>query len=90
MGSVDVEIIKDKGEQMKNFISLAISMYNLNKNVPQAGQIVLKEGLDVIKAISSALKDNKLTQEEKNAIVAEIQQFSKAGIKMLDSINIPK
>ena len=75
---------------MKNFISLAISMYNLNKNVPQAGQIVLKEGLDVIKAISSALKDNNLTQEEKNAIVAEIQQFSKAGIKMLDSIKIPK
>ena len=34
--------------------------------------------------------DNKLTQEEKNAIVAEIQQFSKAGIKMLDSIKIPK
>ena len=75
---------------MKNFISLAISMYNLNKNVPQAGQTVLKEGLDVIKAISSALKDNKLTQEKKNAIVAEIQQFSKAGIKMLDSIKIPK
>jgi len=75
---------------MKNFISLAISMYNINKNVPQAGQIVLAEGMDVIKAVSNALKDNKITQAEKNAIVAEIQQFSKATIKMLDSIKIPK
>ena len=33
---------------MKNFISLAISMYNLNKNVPDQGKVVLKEGLDVI------------------------------------------
>jgi len=87
---VVVEIIKNKGEKMANFISLAVSMYNLNKNVPEQGKVVLKEGLDVIKAISSALKDNKLTQEEKNAIVVEIQQFSKASIKMLDSIKIPK
>ena len=87
---VVVEIIKNKGEKMTNYISLALSMYNLNKNVPDQGKIVLKEGLDVIKAISSALKDNKLTQAEKNSIVAEIQQFSKASIKMLDTIKIPK
>tara|TARA_R110002110_G_scaffold46737_2_gene140954 strand:- start:725 stop:952 length:228 start_codon:yes stop_codon:yes gene_type:complete len=75
---------------MKNFISIAIAMFNLNKNVPQQGKQVIKEGLDVVKAISLALKDKKLTQKEKTIIVAEIQQFSKVAIKLVDSIVIPE
>jgi len=75
---------------MKNFISLAIAMFNLNRGVSQQGKQVVKEGLDVIKAISLALKDKKITKKEKTVIVAEIQQFSKVAIKMVDSIVIPE
>ena len=90
MNPVGVEIFKNKGDHMTNFISLAIAMFNLNKNVPQQGKQVIKEGLDVIKAISNAMKDKKITQKEKTVIVAEIQQFSKVAIKMVDSIVIPE
>ena len=65
-------------------------MFNLNRGVSQQGKQVVKEGLDVIKAISLALKDKKITKKEKTVIVAEIQQFSKVAIKMVDSIVIPE
>ena len=68
----------------------SLQLLTLNKNVPQQGKQVIKEGLDVIKAISLALKDKKITQKEKTIIVAEIQQFSKVAIKLVDSIVIPE
>ena len=67
-----------------------MTFYNLNKGMANDGKKIMEEGMDVLEAISSALKDNKITQEEKNAIIAEIQQFSKASIKALDNIKIPK
>lgn len=74
---------------MKIF-TIGMTFYNLNKGMANDGKKIMEEGMDVLEAISSALKDNKITQEEKNAIIAEIQQFSKASIKALDNIKIPK
>ena len=70
--------------------TIGMTFYNLNKGMANDGKKIMEEGMDVLEAISSALKDNKITQEEKNAIIAEIQQFSKASIKALDNIKIPK
>lgn len=74
---------------MKIF-TIGMTFYNLNKGMANDGKKIMEEGMDILEAISSALKDNKITQEEKNAIIAEIQQFSKASIKALDNIKIPK
>ena len=74
---------------MKIF-TIGMTFYNLNKGMANDGKKIMEEGMDVLEAIISALKDNKITQEEKNAIIAEIQQFSKASIKALDNIKIPK
>ena len=74
---------------MKIF-TIGMTFYNLNKGMANDGKKIMEEGMDVLEAISSALKDNKITQEEKYAIIAEIQQFSKASIKALDNIKIPK
>ena len=74
---------------MKIF-TIGMTFYNLNKGMANDGKKIMEEGMDELEAISSALKDNKITQEEKNAIIAEIQQFSKASIKALDNIKIPK
>jgi len=70
--------------------TMGMTFYNLNKGMANDGKKIMEEGMDILEAISSALKDNKITQEEKNAIIVEIQQFSKASIKALDNIKIPK
>jgi len=71
-------------------ISLGMTFYNINKGIGDDGKKILDEGMDVIQSISDALKDNKVTNSEKKAIVKEIREFSKASIKAIDSITIPE
>ena len=70
-------------------ISLGLTFYNLNKGLAGEGKIIMDEGMDILQSISDALKDNKITNAEKKAIVKEIREFSKASIKAVDSIKLP-
>tara|TARA_R110000787_G_C13363220_1_gene440217 strand:+ start:503 stop:694 length:192 start_codon:yes stop_codon:yes gene_type:complete len=62
----------------------------LNSGQSKSGKSVLKEGMDVITAIGKAMKDNKITNAEKKAVVKEIKEFSKAATDLLDSLVIPE
>ena len=53
-------------------------------------QIVFQEGIDVIESVAAAMKDNKITMAEKKALTKELREFSKAAIKLMDDIQIPK
>ena len=46
--------------------------------------------MDIIQAISIALKDGKVTNSEKQAITKEIKEFSKVSIKAIENITIPE
>ena len=70
-------------------ISIALAFYNLNKGLAGEGKVIVDEGMDVLKSIGDALKDNKITEAEKKVIVKEIREFSKASINAIDSIVIP-
>ena len=71
-------------------ISLGMTFYYLNQGLAGDGKVIVDEGMDIIQAISIALKDGKITNEEKNAITKEIKDFSKASIKAIDKITIPE
>ena len=73
-----------------NIISLIITFVQLNSGQSAQGKKVLKEGMDVIKALGAALKDKKITQAVKQAIVSELQEFSDSAIKLIDNIVIPE
>ena len=73
-----------------NIISLIITFVQLNSGQSAQGKKVLSEGMDVIKALGVALKDKKITQAEKQAIVSELQEFSDSAIKLIDNIVIPE
>ena len=51
---------------------------------------MFQEGIDVITTVAEAMKDNKITMAEKKALTKELREFSKAAIKLLDDIQIPK
>tara|TARA_R100000656_G_scaffold124675_3_gene103464 strand:+ start:239 stop:463 length:225 start_codon:yes stop_codon:yes gene_type:complete len=73
-----------------NIISLIITFVQLNSGQTSQGKKVLKEGMDVIKALGAALKDKKITKAEKKVIVSELQGFSDAAINLIDNIVIPE
>ena len=71
-------------------VSLGLTFYNLNKGLANDGKVIVGEGMDVLQTISAALKDNKVTNAEKKAIVKEIREFSKAAIGAIDKLVIPE
>ena len=71
-------------------ISLGMAFYNLNKGLATDGKDIMDEGIDVLQTISAALKDNKVTNAEKKAIVKEIKEFSKVATDAIDNIVIPE
>ena len=70
-------------------ISFGLTFYKLNKQLVGEGRVIMDEGMDVLKSIGDALKDNSITTAEKKIIVKEIKEFSKASINAIDSIVIP-
>jgi len=70
-------------------ISLGMTFYNLNKGLGVDGKKIIDEGIDIIQAVGASLKDNKVTNSEKNIIVKEIKDFSKVSIKAIENITIP-
>ena len=81
---------KEKTMNPMKIISLGMTFYNINKGIGNDGKKILDEGMDIIQAISIALKDGKVTNSEKHAITKEIKEFSKASIKAIESITIPE
>ncbi len=71
-------------------ISLGMTFYSLNKSLAEDGKAVIDEGVDVLQTISAALKDKKVTNAEKKAIVKEIREFSKAATAAIDNLVIPE
>ena len=71
-------------------LSLGMTFYNLNKGMANDGKKIMDEGMDVLQIISAALKDNKVTNAEKKAIVKEIREFSKAATDAVDNLVIPE
>tara|TARA_R110000824_G_scaffold124872_1_gene283688 strand:+ start:944 stop:1216 length:273 start_codon:yes stop_codon:yes gene_type:complete len=82
---------KIRGEIMNpmKIISLGMTFYNLNKGLGVDGKKIIDEGIDIIQAVGASLKDNKVTNSEKNIIVKEIKDFSKVSIKAIENITIP-
>ena len=77
-------------EVKMNVIGTIMNLWNLNRNLPTQGKLVITEGVDVITTLGKSLKDNKITAKEKAVIVNEIRQFSNAAVKLLESITIPE
>jgi len=71
-------------------ISLGMTFYNLNKGLAGDSKVIVDEGMDVLKVISEALKDKKVTNAEKKAIVKEIREFTKVAIGAIDKLVIPE
>ena len=78
METADVVLKEARMNPMK-IISLGLTFYNLNKGLAGEGKVIMDEGMDILQSISDALKDNKITNAEKKAIVKEIREFSKAS-----------
>ena len=71
-------------------IGLALLYFKLIAGQSAQTKVVLKEGMDVINSVSTAMKDKQITNAEKKAVVKELREFSKAAIKMLDDITLHK
>ena len=73
-----------------SLITLAITFMQLNMGQTAEGKKIIKEAMDVVQHLGSALKDNKITMAEKKAIVKELREFTKVAIKVIDDIVIPE
>ena len=51
---------------------------------------IIKEAMDVVQSLGNALKDKKITMEEKKALVKELREFTKTTINALDDLIIPE
>ena len=71
-------------------LNLAITFMQLNSGQTAHGKQIIKEAMDVVQSLGNALKDKKITMEEKKALVKELREFSKTTIKALDDIIIPE
>ena len=73
-----------------SLINLVMLYFKLNSGIGNDAKVIMKEGMDVINSLTVALKDNKITMAEKDALVAELDDFSGAVIELIDNITIPE
>lgn len=71
-------------------MNMAMLYFKLNAGQSAQAKAILKEGVDVIETLSKAMKDNKITNAEKKALVKELREFSKVAIDTLDAMTIPE
>ena len=71
-------------------MNMAMLYFKLNSGQSAQAQVVFQEGIDLITTVAEAMKDNKITMAEKKALTKDLLEFSKAAIKLLDDIQIPK
>ena len=73
-----------------SLITLAITFMQLNMGQTAEGKKIIKEAMDVVQHLGSALKDKKITMDEKKVLVKELREFTKVTIKVIDDIVIPE
>ena len=73
-----------------SIISLAMTFIQLNKGQTSDGKKIIKEAMDVVQSLGSALKDKKITNVEKKALVKELREFTTTTIKAIDNLVIPE
>ena len=71
-------------------LNLAITFIQLNSGQSAHGKQIIKEAMDVVQSLGNALKDKKITMEEKKALVKELREFTKTTINALDDLIIPE
>ena len=71
-------------------LNLAITFMQLNMGQTVAGKAIIKEAMNVVQSLGNAMKDKKITMEEKKVLVKKLREFSKTTIKALDDIIIPE
>ena len=69
---------------------LAITFMQLNAGQSAEAKKIIKEALDVVQSLGHAMKDNKITMDEKKALVKELREFTKTAISALDKLIIPE
>ena len=73
-----------------NLMMLAITFMQLNAGQSAEAKKIIKEALDVVQSLGHAMKDNKITMDEKKALVKELREFTKTAISALDKLIIPE
>ena len=53
-------------------------------------KVMVKEAMDIAFKIKEVSKDKNITNEEKDLVVKEIQEFCDSAIKFVDEIDIPE
>ena len=53
-------------------------------------KVMVKEAMDIAFKIKEVSQDKKITNEEKDLVVKEIQEFCDSAIKFVDEIDIPE
>lgn len=71
-------------------ITMGMTFYNLNKGLAGHGKEIMEEGIDILQSISQALKDNKITNAEKEVIVSQVEQFCDVTVEAIEKITIPE
>jgi hypothetical protein len=71
-------------------LNFAILFMQLNKGQSEEGKKIIGEAFDVVQSLGDAMKDNKVTNAEKTAVIKELREFSKTATNFLDSIVLPE
>ena len=75
---------------MIRILTLGLQFAMLNAGQSKPAKNILKEGMDVITTLGSALKDKKITQAEVKAVSKELNHFNKAATDLLYALVIPE
>jgi hypothetical protein len=69
---------------------LVITFMQMNMGQGAAGKRIIKEALDVIRVLGAAIKDRRITEVEKRAVIKELEEFNKSAVALLEAIQIPE
>ena len=78
----------DQGAIMIRFLIQAVAMNFIGGKAN--AKAMVKEAMDVAFKIKEISQDKKITNEEKDLVVKEVQEFCKSAIKFVDEIEIPE
>jgi len=84
---------KRRGREEMNPIKLmvlVITFMQMNMGQGAAGKRIIKEALDVIRVLGAAIKDRRITEIEKRAVIKELEEFNKSAVALLEAIQIPE
>jgi hypothetical protein len=71
-------------------LALAWTFWQLNRGQTVQVKLILKEATDLIQAVGRAMKDGRISAAEKQVLVKELRDFTKATVAALDVLVIPE